>query len=87
MEALGYDWWADAHLPGAVNIPASRVEEFAPALLLDPDQPVVVYGSRTSSEAGHAAAHLEALGYRRVQVYADGKEDWIEAGLPVDREP
>jgi rhodanese-related sulfurtransferase len=86
VEALGYDWWADAHLPGAVNMPASRAGVLAFALLPDLDEPVVVYASRTSGEACHAAAVLEALGYRDVQVYAEGKEAWIEAGLPVERE-
>lgn len=86
VEALGPDWWADAHLPGAVNVPASMVEQLAPRLLPDREKPVVVYASRSCTEAGPAAAALEALGYRRVHVYDAGKEDWIEAGLPVDRE-
>lgn len=87
VEVLGYDWWADAHLPGAVNLPADRVPELAPALLPDAEAPLVVYASRSCAEADHAAATLEALGYRDVQVYAEGKEDWIEARLPVEREP
>lgn len=86
VEALGPDWWADAHLPGAVNVPASMVEQLAPQLLPDPYRPLVVYASRSCAEAGPAAAALEALGYRHVHVYEAGKEDWIEAGLPVDRE-
>lgn len=86
VEALGPDWWADAHLPGALNIPASLVERLAPRLLPDPDRQLVVYASRSCNEAGPAAAALEALGYRHVHVYEAGKEDWIEAGLPVDRE-
>lgn len=87
VEVLGPDWWADAHLPGAVNVPASKVRQLAPGLLIDLDTPLVVYASRSCTEADHAAAALEALGYREVQVYAEGKEDWIEAGLPVEREP
>lgn len=87
VEVLGYDWWADAHLPGAVNLPASKVGDLAPALLSDLDAPLVVYASRSCAEAHYAAAVLEALGYSHVQVYSEGKEDWIEAGLPVDREP
>ncbi len=86
VDALGHDWWADAHLPGAVNVPASMVEQLAPRLLPDRQRPLVVYASRSCAEAGPAAAALEALGYRHVQIYEAGKEDWIEAGLPVDRE-
>ena len=28
---------------------------------------------------------LAALGYTNVREYAEGKQDWIEAGLPVER--
>ncbi len=31
-----------------------------------------------------AARVLESIGYANVAVYADGKQDWIDAGLPVD---
>lgn len=87
VEALGYDWWADAHLPGAVNVPASAVGELAPRLLPDREAAVVVYASRSCAEAGPVAAALESLGYRHVHVYEAGKEDWIEGGLPVERAP
>lgn len=87
VEVLGYDWWADAHLPGAVNLPASKLRELAAAVLGDVEKPLVVYASRSCADADYAAAALEALGYRDVHVYAGGKEDWIEAGLPVEREP
>lgn len=87
IEALGSDWYADAHLPGALNIPPSHVEHIAPGVLADPNEPIVVYASRTCGDAAAVAATLASLGYGRVQVYVDGKEDWIEAGLPVERGP
>ena len=85
VEALGVGFYADAHLPGAVNIPAGRVDTLAPALLPDPDAEIVVYcsGAGTSSEA--VARRLEELGYRAVAVYEGGKEDWVENGLPLER--
>ncbi|MCI3952504.1 MAG: hypothetical protein K0R53_2002, partial [Burkholderiales bacterium] len=30
---------------------------------------------------------LLGLGYRNVSVYAEGKQDWIDAGLPVQSGP
>lgn len=87
IEALGPDWYDDAHLPSALNIPPSRVEQLAAQVLPDPDEPIVVYASRTCGDAAVVGAALEALGYRRVQVYLGGKEDWIEAGLRVERHP
>ncbi len=34
-----------------------------------------------------AAQTLASLGYTNVVEYAQGKEDWIEAGLPIESEP
>jgi rhodanese-related sulfurtransferase len=34
-----------------------------------------------------AAQRLHQLGYGRVRVYADGKKDWVEAGLAVEHGP
>lgn len=40
---------------------------------------------RCRSKCGSIAHALTKLGYRNVFVYAEGKADWIEAGLPVER--
>jgi rhodanese-related sulfurtransferase len=85
VEALGHGFYADAHLPGAVNIPPGHVDRLAPELLPDLGTEVVVYctGACNSSEA--VARRLEQLGYAAVAVYGGGKEDWVEHGLPLDR--
>ncbi len=31
------------------------------------------------------ARDLVTLGYKRVSDYADGKQDWVAAGLPIER--
>ena len=87
VEALGPAFFADAHLPGAVNIPPDRVDHLAARLLPDVDAPVVVYCSGTCSNSDSTARRLVELGYTNVRVYQGGKEDWIEAGLPVERDP
>lgn len=87
IEALGSAFFADAHLPGAINIPPDQVDRLAPELLPDLGADIVVYCSGTCSNSESAAARLEALGYRRVRVYEGGKEDWVEHGLPVERAP
>ena len=86
VEALGPAYYADVHLPGAVNIPPDAVSSLAPALLPDLDAEIVVYCSATCSNAEATAAALEGLGYRSVRVYGAGKEEWIEHGLPVQRD-
>ena len=85
VEALGAAFYADAHLPGAINVPAGRVDELAPGLLPDPGAEIVVYCSGTCTSAAVVADRLVELGYRDVVVYEGGKEDWVEHGLPVVR--
>jgi hypothetical protein len=34
----------------------------------------------------NAACELAAMGYHNVRDYAEGKQDWIDAGLPVESE-
>lgn len=87
VEALGPAYYADAHLPGAVNIPPDRVDRLAPDLLPDRDATIVVYCSGTCSNAEVTAGRLVELGYHDVRCFPAGKEDWVEAGLPVDRDP
>ena len=43
VEALGAGYYADAHLPGAINIPPGHVDRLAATLLPDPQAPIVVY--------------------------------------------
>jgi rhodanese-related sulfurtransferase len=85
VEALGAPFWADARLPGALNIPPDQVDRLAADLLPDLDAEIVVYCSGTCSNSEITAGRLEQLGYRRVSVYEGGKEDWIEHGRPIER--
>lgn len=86
VEALPERHFQDQHLPGAINIPHDRVDELAPSLLPDKDTSVVVYcANGPCKNSGIAAARLVQLGYTNVRDYHEGKQDWIEAGLPVER--
>ena len=85
IEALGADYFTDAHLPGAINIPVAQVDQLAPRYLLDADADLVVYCTGACDSSRLAARRLEALGYRNVRVYEGGKEEWVELGLPIER--
>ena len=85
VEALGAAFYADAHIPGAINIPPGQVERLASKLIPNRDAPIVVYCSGSCSSADAVARQLEAVGYTDVAVYVGGKEDWVEHGLPVER--
>lgn len=85
VETLGPRYYEDAHLPGAINIPHTEVDELAPRLLPDKSAQVVVYCSnRACQNSPQAARRLAALGYENVYDYEEGKQDWIEAGLPTE---
>lgn len=85
VEALQPAAFEEAHLPGAVNIPKDRVRELAPRLLPDKDAEIVVYCANTECQSSRQVAEaLEGLGYTHVADYEDGKQDWLDAGLPVE---
>ena len=85
VETLREEHFAQGHLPGAIHIHFEQVAERAPELLLDKDAPIVTYCSNTACQnSSVAAAILAKLGYANVAKYAEGKQDWLEAGLPVE---
>jgi rhodanese-related sulfurtransferase len=86
LEALPLKYFDDGHLPGARWFPHERVGELARVAIPRKDDPVVVYCASATCQNSHAAAKaLADLGYQNVRVYAGGKADWAEAGLPLER--
>lgn len=85
VEALPAKYYADKHLPGAINLPHDLVDSLAARLLPDKRVAIVVYcASAPCQNSGIAAARLAELGYANVRDYHEGKADWIAAGLPVE---
>ena len=86
VEALPEEYFRQAHLPGALLLPHDQVDELAAALLPDKAATIVVYcASLPCPNSAIAAERLVALGYTAVFEYAEGKQDWIDAGFPVER--
>jgi len=86
VEALPEKYWRDWRLPGARHLPHDGVDRLASRVLPDKDAEIVVYCASRSCQNSHIAAHrLEQLGYENVAVYPGGKQDWMDAGFPVDR--
>ena len=85
VEALGPAYFEQGHLPGAVNIPHTEVARLAPSLLPDTDAAIVVYCSNTQCQnSAIAQGELRRMGYTNVRKYAEGKQDWEAAGLPLE---
>ncbi len=86
VEALPAEYYEQGHLPGAINIPHTEVRDLAPALLPDKDAPIVVYCANLPCPNSEVAARvLTKLGYTDVREYAEGKDDWTAAGLPLEQ--
>jgi rhodanese-related sulfurtransferase len=84
VETLRAEHFAQGHLPGAIHIYFEAVADDAPELLPDRDAAIVTYCSNTSCRNSEIAANqLTAMGYTNVRKYAEGKDDWMAAGLPV----
>jgi rhodanese-related sulfurtransferase len=84
VETLREEHFAQGHLPGAIHIHFEQIAERAPVLLPDMHAPIVTYCSNTACRNSEIAANqLAKLGYTNVRKYADGKQDWQEAGLPL----
>jgi rhodanese-related sulfurtransferase len=85
VDALGGDYYAQQHLPGAVELVESDVETLAAAVLPDKAASIVVYCSNPACpNSGRVAERLVRLGYTDVRKYEDGIQDWVAAGLPVE---
>ncbi|HEX7297560.1 MAG TPA: rhodanese-like domain-containing protein [Solirubrobacteraceae bacterium] len=85
VETLGPEHFDRGHLPGAIHIHYELVAEKAPELLPDKDATIVTYCSNTQCRNSEIAANqLTAMGYRNVRKYAEGKQDWQEAGLSLE---
>jgi rhodanese-related sulfurtransferase len=85
VDARSAEKFHKSHLPAALNIPAGRAAELAPQLLPNKDACVVTYCVNfTWKLSEQLARELQALGYRNVRTYEEGRQDWMNAGLPLE---
>lgn len=86
VEALPEKYYRDGHLPGAVHLPHDQVRQLAPSVLPDKNAFIVVYCANTPCQNSRIAAQsLDSLGYTNVAEYVEGKQDWVESGLPLEK--
>jgi rhodanese-related sulfurtransferase len=86
FEALDKKYYDAGHIPTARMLPPAEIDRVVPSAVADKDQPIVLYcASATCQNSHQAAAHLEKQGYRNVAVYAGGKQDWVNAGLRLEK--
>ena len=73
--------WDEGHLPGAVHVPKSYLEQWAEDRIPDKDKATILYcagGVRSAM----AADTLAKLGYTNVISMSGGFNRWKDSGLP-----
>ena len=87
VDALAPMVYAHSHLPGAINLPPSDIDRWMISKRIpDRDAQIVVYcTSPDCLDSVETARRLQALGYTNVRRYTGGKNEWREAGLPLER--
>lgn len=84
-DALGGEYYAKQHLPGAIALVEADVDAQASRLLPDRQAPIVTYCSNPACpNSQRVAEKLIARGYTNVRKYQEGIEDWVAAGLPTE---
>lgn len=85
VDALGGDYYAKQHLPGAIPLVEDDVADQAAGLLPNKATPIVTYCSNPACpNSQRVADRLTALGYTNVRKYREGIEGWTNAGLPTE---
>lgn len=85
LEALPPKYFHQGHLPGAKQLDHANAVAHAERLHVSKTDRVVVYcASDTCANSHDAAKALAEAGFANVAVYAGGKKDWVEAGLPLE---
>ncbi|MFZ5503501.1 MAG: rhodanese-like domain-containing protein [Pseudomonadota bacterium] len=88
VEALPSRYFAQGHLPGALNINTGEVKALAPDLLPAKSGGIVVYcASATCTNSDQVAIQLHAMGYTDVAVFKGGKAEWQAAGQALEGVP
>jgi rhodanese-related sulfurtransferase len=86
IDALPASYYAQQHLPGALNLTSDEVGNRAAEMLPDRAAPIVTYCTNPACGNSEAVAtQLTALGYTNVSKYREGVEDWVAAGLPTQQ--
>jgi molybdopterin/thiamine biosynthesis adenylyltransferase/rhodanese-related sulfurtransferase len=77
--------WRIAHIPGAVHVPMSQVEERLPELVPDRTRPIITFCA-TGARSQRILPTVDALGYEDAVSMAGGIVAWRELGFPVESE-
>lgn len=72
------------HVPGAVNIPHTKIRQFVQQIMAQQKQPVVVY-CKSGYRAGIAEGILKSYGFSQLIALEGHMDGWYKQGLPVEK--
>jgi rhodanese-related sulfurtransferase len=85
VDALPASYYHQQHLPGALNLFVDEARDRAHEVLPDKDAAIVAYCSNPACPNSEGVVRvLTSLGYTNVRKYAEGIQDWVEAGLATE---
>lgn len=83
LDVRSSEEFAEGHIPGAINIPYTELEDRYEELGIETSDEVVVY-CRSGRRAGIAEAALEGLGFTNLRDLEGHIEAWKEAKRPLE---
>ena len=75
--------YAEAHVPGAINIPQDDLSDRAGELPEDRDAPIVMV-CNIGKFSKQATLYLKSMGYRNVRSMKGGLNEWVRKGLETE---
>ena len=86
VEALPEKYYAEGHLPGAIQLNYDEIGSRAETALPDKDALIITYCAGDSCpNSGLAADNLSSMGYTNIKNYVGGKKDWVDSGEGLER--
>lgn len=88
VDSRNPDEYAQAHIAGALSIPAEQMRDQAARLPRDKGLPIVFYCRGTGCTLSRSAAAVAAeLGHTYLLIYQAGMPDWLLKGYPIEKGP
>ncbi len=85
VEVLPEEEYAAGHIPGAVNMPAGKIEKLSEQLFKKDDTVVLYCRDINCGLSPFAASYLVEHGYEHVYRFPEGKRGWIERGEKLEK--
>lgn len=81
--------YEEGHIPGAMLLDYFEMGRYLDKVLpaLSPDDDIAIYCSGPDCDDSELLAReLYTMGYRSIMIFRGGFEEWVESGLPVEKD-